>query len=162
MLYRLYETLRLHPSVPTNSRQALEDDVLPDGTPVKKGTRVQYSAYSLGRSTKIWGPDAKEFRPERWLDPETGELRRESQGRWPVFHAGPRVCLGMFFFFTAYPLLSHMMTGQGLATLEALVAIIMLVRRYKFTLVPNQSIEYAVTLTMPMKHGMKVYVQTRN
>ena len=45
----------------------------------------------MGRSEKIWGADARSFRPERWLT-ENGELKRESAGQWPAFHAGPRVC----------------------------------------------------------------------
>ena len=33
---RIYETLRLYPSVPLGSRAALKDDVWPDGTRIKK------------------------------------------------------------------------------------------------------------------------------
>lgn len=91
----------------------------------------------------MWGADAREFKPERWITAE-GDLRRESQGQWPAFHAGPRVCL-----------------GQNLATLEALVAMAFLVKRYKFKLVSGQNITYQVSLTLPMKEGMKVYVEHR-
>ncbi|KAI8339627.1 cytochrome P450 [Chlamydoabsidia padenii] len=139
----LYETLRLHPSVPLNQKEALKDDVLPDGTPIKAGEVVIWSSYSLGRNKDIWGADAKEFKPERWFT-EDGDLRRESQGKWPAFHAGPRVCL-----------------GQNLATLEALVAVCFLLKRYKFNLVPNQDITYQVSLTLPMKNGLKVTVDSR-
>ncbi|KAI9488566.1 cytochrome P450 [Zychaea mexicana] len=138
-----YEVLRLYPPVPSNIKVALGDDVWPDGTRIRKGDSVAWSTYAQGRSTKVWGPDARVFRPERWITPE-GELRRESQGQWPIFHAGPRICL-----------------GQALATLESLVAMIMLLRRYKFTLAPNQEIHYKVSLTMPMKNGMKVFVEKR-
>lgn len=61
-----------------------------------------------------------------------------------AFHAGPRVCL-----------------GQNLATLEALVAIIFLVRKYKFSLMQGQTVTYQVSLTLPMLHGMKVMVEKR-
>jgi cytochrome P450 len=91
----------------------------------------------------VWGQDAKVFSPERWIN-EDGELRRESQGQWPAFHAGPRVCL-----------------GQNLATLEALVAIVFLLKRYKFTLLPDQDITYQVSLTLPMANGMRVLVEKR-
>ncbi|KAG2223721.1 hypothetical protein INT45_003445 [Circinella minor] len=138
-----YEVLRLHPSVPTNVKVALDEDVLPDGTPIHKGDSITWSPYCMGRSEKIWGPDARSFRPERWLS-ENGELKRESAGQWPAFHAGPRVCL-----------------GQNLATLEALIAIVMLLKRYKFSLVPNQSVTYGVSLTLPMKDGMHVFVERR-
>ncbi|KAI8139811.1 cytochrome P450 [Fennellomyces sp. T-0311] len=137
--------LRLYPSVPSNIKVALDDDVWPDGTHIRKGDSVVWSPYAQGRSAAVWGPDAKDFKPERWLDDETGNLRRESAGQWPAFHAGPRICL-----------------GQNLATLEALVAIIMLLRRYKFTLAPDQEITYDMSLTMPMRNGMNVFVERRN
>ncbi|KAI8146652.1 cytochrome P450 [Fennellomyces sp. T-0311] len=139
----LYEVLRLYPSVPLNQKYALDDDVWPDGTHIRKGDYILWCPYAQGRLEKVWGVDAKQFVPERWITPE-GELRRESQGMWPAFHAGPRVCL-----------------GQHLATLEALVAITFLLKRYKFTLVPGQDITYQVSLTLPMKNGMKVTVEKR-
>lgn len=88
-----FEVLRLYPSVPNNIKYALNDDVWPDGTHIRAGDYVAWSTYAQGRSEKAWGPDAKQFKPERWFTPE-GELKRESQGQWPVFHVGPRVCLG--------------------------------------------------------------------
>ncbi|KAI8336321.1 cytochrome P450 [Chlamydoabsidia padenii] len=139
----LHETLRLYPSVPNNQKYALNDDIWPDGTVIKKNDYVMWSPWCQGRSTKIWGDDAKEFKPERWLT-EEGEVRRESPGKWPAFHAGPRTCL-----------------GQNLAILEALVAIVTLLRRYEFALVPGQEITYQVSLTLPMKNGMHLYVNHR-
>lgn len=139
-----YEVLRHYPSVPLNQKYALNDDIWPDGTHIKKGDYILWCPYVQGRSEKVWGSDAKQFRPERWITPE-GELKRESQGQWPAFHAGPRVCL-----------------GQHLATLEALIAIIFLVKRYKFTLMAGQEITYQVSLTLPMRYGMKVMVERRN
>lgn len=62
-----------------------------------------------------------------------------------------------FFFLEVF----MMMIGQNLATLEALVCAIMLLRRYKFTLAPDQNITYDIALTLPMKNGMKVYVERR-
>ncbi|KAI9253973.1 cytochrome P450 [Phascolomyces articulosus] len=137
-----YETLRLEPVVPSNAKMAIQDDVLPDGTHVRKGDLILWHPYSMGRAEKIWGPDAKEFKPERWV--QEGKLVRESAAKWPAFHHGPRVCL-----------------GQNLATLEGLMALTLLLKRYKFTLAPNQDIDYTVSLTHPMKNGMQVYVEKR-
>ncbi|KAI8369967.1 cytochrome P450 [Blakeslea trispora] len=139
-----FETLRLHPPVPVNQKYALKDDVWPDGTVIKAGQYVNWSPYSQGRSTKVWGINAKDFYPERWLD-EDGRLKRESASKWPAFHVGPRTCL-----------------GQNLATLEALVCLCMLLRRYRFELVPGQEIVYGISLTLPMKNGMKMLVQKRS
>ncbi|KAI9010412.1 cytochrome P450 [Phycomyces nitens] len=138
-----HEVLRLFPSVPLNQKLALEADVLPDGTKIDKGDTISWMPYGSARTVAIWGPDAASFKPERWIN-EEGELRRESQGKWPAFHGGPRVCL-----------------GQNLATLEALVAIIFLIKRYKFTMVPNQNITYKTSLTLPMKNGLMVTVEKR-
>ncbi|KKY31212.1 putative cytochrome p450 52a12 [Diaporthe ampelina] len=68
------ETLRLYPVVPINGRWAYNDTVLPtgggpDGTDpvfVPKNSSVDYCVYVMQRRKDIWGPDADEFRPERW------------------------------------------------------------------------------------------------
>jgi cytochrome P450 len=140
---RFYEILRLYPSVPLNQKYALNDDVWPDGTKIRKGDYVAWCPYAMGRLVGVWGQDARLFRPERWLT-ENGDLKRMPQGQWPAFHAGPRVCL-----------------GQNLATLEALLTISLLLKRYKFTLVPWHNVTYQVSLTLPMKMGLQVYVEKR-
>lgn len=45
-----------------------------DGKPISevfipKGTRVVLSLIHCNRDTLIWGPDADEWKPERWLNP---------------------------------------------------------------------------------------------
>ncbi|XP_074317852.1 cytochrome P450 94A2-like [Silene latifolia] len=98
----LTESMRLYPPVPVHTKQAATDDVLPDGTKVKKGMLVGCFAQAMGRSEKIWGKDWAEFRPERWLredtDNATGETKLSFVPRdmytYPVFLAGPRICLG--------------------------------------------------------------------
>ncbi|XP_058207359.1 cytochrome P450 94A2-like [Rhododendron vialii] len=98
----LSESMRLYPPVPVDGKQAIADDVLPDGTFVKKGTPVAYHPYAMGRSEKIWGKDWAEFKPERWLERDDAAVADQRKwnfvGRdpytYPVFQAGPRVCLG--------------------------------------------------------------------
>lgn len=68
------ECLRLMPVVPSNSRQAVRDTVLPVGggedqmSPVlvKKGQVVVYQVWSMHRREDFYGEDAHEFKPERW------------------------------------------------------------------------------------------------
>lgn len=105
-----YETLRLYPSVPGNQKYALEDDIWPDGTVIKAGYYVTWNPYAQGRSTKVWGANAKEFYPERWID-EDGNLRRESAGKWPAFHAGPRICLGKCRCYCTLDKLNYILIG---------------------------------------------------
>lgn len=89
----LSEALRLFPPVPINSRLTLSNDTLPDGTFVGKGWFADYSAYAMGRMEKLWGADCREFKPERWLDGD-GTFQPCDQLKYPVFHYGPRMCLG--------------------------------------------------------------------
>ncbi|RVX04888.1 hypothetical protein VitviT2T_012004 [Vitis vinifera] len=86
------ETMRLYPPVPVDTKYCLNDDVLPDGTFVGKGWFMTYIPYSMGRIESIWGKDCLQFKPERWL--ENGVYRQENPFRYPIFHAGPRMCLG--------------------------------------------------------------------
>lgn len=37
----------------------------------------------------LWGDDAHEFKPERWLTEQA-----EPEGKWMPFLIGPRACLG--------------------------------------------------------------------
>ncbi|PNT71375.1 hypothetical protein BRADI_2g26752v3 [Brachypodium distachyon] len=87
------EAMRLYPPVPLNGRMAVADDVLPDGTAVRAGWFANYSAYAMGRMEKLWGENFLEFVPERWLG-DGGEFMPVDAARYPVFHAGPRACLG--------------------------------------------------------------------
>ncbi|KAH7401428.1 cytochrome P450 52A12 [Pyrenochaeta sp. MPI-SDFR-AT-0127] len=97
----LNETLRLYPVVPVDGRRALRDTTLPtgggpDGTApiyVKKGKQVDYSVYVMHRRKDLWGPDANEFRPERWDG-------RKSGWEYLPFNGGPRICIGQQFALT--------------------------------------------------------------
>ncbi|XP_059296250.1 cytochrome P450 94C1-like [Lycium ferocissimum] len=88
----VYESMRLYPPIQFDSKFCLEDDFLPDGTFVKKGTRVTYHPYAMGRMEELWGCDSLEFKPERWL--KDGVFFQENPFKYPVFQAGIRVCLG--------------------------------------------------------------------
>ncbi|GMI66907.1 cytochrome P450, family 704, subfamily A, polypeptide 2 [Hibiscus trionum] len=92
------ETLRLYPAVPVDAKECLSDDTLPDGFSVRKGDMIAYQPYAMGRMKFIWGDDAEEYRPERWLD-ENGMFRSESPFKFTAFQAGPRICLGKEFAY---------------------------------------------------------------
>jgi|SRR5271170_5585686 cytochrome P450 len=68
----------------------------PDGNSpilIRRGEVVVFSSYVNSRRKNIYGPDANEFRPERW---ETGELANIGWAYFP-FNGGPRTCLGQDF-----------------------------------------------------------------
>ncbi|ETN39817.1 uncharacterized protein HMPREF1541_06043 [Cyphellophora europaea CBS 101466] len=91
----LNESLRLHPAVPINSRRAVKDTTLPLGggpdfsSPIfiPKGTEVGYSVHAMQRRTDLWGADAHDFNPERWVG-------RKAGWEFLPFNGGPRICLG--------------------------------------------------------------------
>ncbi|KAF9908372.1 Protein kinase alk2, partial [Lobosporangium transversale] len=135
-----HEALRLYPSVPKNIKTCVEDDVLPGGYKVYKNEKVAWSSWAMGRSTSIWGPDASDYKPERWL---TGE--KPSQAKFVAFHLGPRTCL-----------------GQQFATIEAITVMSMLMQKFTFELVePNKEPAYHPSLTLPMAHGLPVRLRHR-
>ncbi|KIJ59409.1 hypothetical protein HYDPIDRAFT_140642 [Hydnomerulius pinastri MD-312] len=109
----VHEILRLHPPVPEFRRVAAEDDVVPLSEPIRtksgqlvdhisvaKGSNLVISIACVNRSAAIWGSDAKEFKPERWLDEEgIPRKAKEIQGHRHLltFVDGPRTCLGKGF-----------------------------------------------------------------
>ncbi|KAG2099809.1 cytochrome P450 [Suillus discolor] len=109
----VHEILRLHPPVPEFARLAAADDVIPLSEPVRtvsgnmtdnisiaKGTLITISAAAINRSSAIWGPHAKEFKPDRWLTEDgIGGKAKEVQGHRHLltFVDGPRTCLGKDF-----------------------------------------------------------------
>lgn len=91
------ECIRLNPVAPAMQRTAAQDTTLYNGTVIKAGTRVILPHYAMGHLETVWGPDAEEFKPERWIDADTGKLLHVSPFRFTAFLAGPRMCLGMRF-----------------------------------------------------------------
>ncbi|KAG2568178.1 cytochrome P450 704C1-like [Panicum virgatum] len=94
----LTETLRLYPAVPIDVKYCFSDDTLPDGYAVNQGDMVNYQPYPMGRMKFLWGADAEEFRPERWLG-DDGVFVPESPFKLTAFQAGPRICLGKEFAY---------------------------------------------------------------
>ncbi|CAH1412099.1 unnamed protein product [Lactuca virosa] len=101
----LSEILRLYPAVPLDGRVADMDDNLPDGFKLKKGDGVYYMSYAMGRMGYIWGDDAEDFKPERWIN-DNGVFQPESPFKFVAFHAGPRICLGKDFAYRQMKIIS--------------------------------------------------------
>ncbi|KAL8267798.1 hypothetical protein R6Q59_001596 [Mikania micrantha] len=86
------------------------DDVLPDGYSVKKGDMVTYMPYAMGRMKFLWGDDAHDFKPERWLD-HNGIFHPENPFKFTAFQAGPRICLGRDFAYRYLKIFSCVLLG---------------------------------------------------
>lgn len=145
----LCESMRLYPPVAWDSKHAASYDVLPDGTPVRKGDRVTYMPYGMGRMETLWGKDRLEFKPDRWLD-DVGEelenrvLKPVSPYKFPVFQAGPRVCL-----------------GKEMAFIQMKYVVGSVLRRFEIKPVCGSPPVFVPLLTGHMIGGLKVLVSKR-
>lgn len=144
------ESMRLYPPVPTDSKEALSDDVLPDGTVVKKGMRVAYHPYAMGRVEKVWGKDWAQFSPLRWLERaadggEKWSFVHKDSFTYPVFQAGPRICL-----------------GKEMAFLQMKRVVADVLQHFRVVPVGEAEPVYITDLTAKMKGGFPVRIEERN
>ncbi|CAE6535116.1 unnamed protein product [Rhizoctonia solani] len=98
----LNETLRLFPAVPMNERTAVKSTVLHSGGKkyyVPAGATMPYSVFHMHRRKDLWGPDAEEFDPERWLDERLKKYVTSNPFIFLPFNAGPRICVGQQFAY---------------------------------------------------------------
>ncbi|KAJ5502300.1 Cytochrome P450 E-class CYP52 [Penicillium fimorum] len=127
------EVLRLYPVVPFNRRTATRDTTIPRGggpdgqdpVYVRKGQTVIYTTHVMHRRKDLWGPDADQFKPERWMECRAG-------WEYIPFNGGPRICIGQQFALT-----------------EAGYVIVRLLQRFDKIedVYPDQRIRYGFTLT---------------
>lgn len=68
------ELLRLHPTVVMTEHEATNDTTIM-GTPGPKGTLLLCPPLAMNLNPQIWGEDASDFSPGRWLAKETGDQR---------------------------------------------------------------------------------------
>ncbi|KAF8323072.1 cytochrome P450 [Clavulina sp. PMI_390] len=146
------ETLRLFPPLPMNIRRANQDTTLTSPLSnhgpffIKKNVSVTIASIMTQRSKAIWGEDAEEFKPERWLvSPNIAPSQQqadspgiESEDSTPnaylknlthvsnpyaftPFNAGPRICLGQSFALSecAYTIIRLLQTFESFELDEA-------------------------------------------
>ncbi|KAK1278974.1 Cytochrome P450 86B1 [Acorus gramineus] len=98
----------------------------------------------MGRLESIWGNDCLEYRPERWLGEEDGVFKAESSFKYPVFHAGPRMCLGKEMAYTQ---------------MKSIAACV--IERFVIDVVAPSQPQHVLSLTLRMKGGLHVRVRER-
>ncbi|KAH0900461.1 hypothetical protein HID58_039964 [Brassica napus] len=132
----LYESMRLYPPVPFQRKSPIKPDLLPSGHKVEANSTIMIFLYALGRMRAVWGEDAMEFKPERWVS-QSGCLRHEPSFKFLSFNAGPRTCPGK----------------QLALTLIKTVAVEIL-QNYDIKVIKGQKIEPDPGLILYMKHGL--------
>lgn len=142
------ESMRLYPPVAWDSKHAIANDLLPDGTRVRVGDRVTYFPYGMGRMKGLWGEDRFEFKPERWIsEVEQGHiktLKNFGPYKFPIFQAGPRACL-----------------GRDMAFVQMKYVMASILKRFRIRPVNRDRPVFVPLLTAHMAGGFKVRVHRR-
>jgi cytochrome P450 len=136
------ETLRLYPPAPSTVRHAVVPTTL-GGVHISKGTIATIPAWAINRSRALWGANAAEFVPDRWLEgPNAGTGGAESPYAFLTFLHGPRSCI-----------------GQSFARLEMKCLLAPLITRFKFeTAYPDQKVEISGFITIKPEGGLRLKV----
>ncbi|QRV78301.1 cytochrome P450 family protein [Ceratobasidium sp. AG-Ba] len=94
------ETLRLFPAVPLNERTVLKSTALKSGgRSIYISAGTNWSAISRHRCKDLWGPDADQFDPARWIDERLKKYVTPNPFIFLPFNTGPRICLGQQFAY---------------------------------------------------------------
>ncbi|KAJ8081471.1 hypothetical protein PM082_007316 [Marasmius tenuissimus] len=108
------ETLRLYTPAPRVTRQATQTAIVPLSNPVRctdgsvvneitlpAGTTVLVDILNANRNSELWGPDALEWKPERWLSSLPSTLVEAKVpgifSHLMTFIGGGRSCIGFKF-----------------------------------------------------------------
>ncbi|KAK1069921.1 hypothetical protein LTR12_008874 [Friedmanniomyces endolithicus] len=114
------EVLRLWSPVSVTIRVADKDSSI-CGQFIPKGTTVILSPWAINTSTHLWGPDALEFKPERWIDADgkaNNKGSAESNYSFLTFLHGPRSCIGQKFALAEFACLLGAWAGKFETTFE--------------------------------------------
>lgn len=111
------ELLRLFPPVSQLiNRVAVQPALLGGELLIPAGAFVGWNAWAVHSNPDVWGPDAREFRAERWgdtVEEMQGRFRRETvRGTYIPFNAHKRKCLGQGFALLQVKILLFVLLGR--------------------------------------------------
>lgn len=132
----IQEVLRLYPPAAFVSREAYEDIRIGDLN-IPKGVCVWTLIPTIHRDPEIWGPDASEFKPERFSE-GISKACKFPQAYLP-FGAGTRLCL-----------------GKNFAMVQLKVVLALIISKFSFSLSP--SYRHSPTYRMLVEPGHGVYI----
>ena len=109
----LKEAMRLHPGVALPlERYVPEGGVMISGKFIPEGTIVGMNAWVIHHNKRVYGNDADDFRPERWLEAEPAQLKLMDQAFLSVsntshynFHQNTSMLMQLI---VVWPRLSHL------------------------------------------------------
>ncbi|KAF8093156.1 hypothetical protein N665_0389s0019 [Sinapis alba] len=139
----LFEAIRLYPPVSFGRKSPVKSDVLPSGHKVDANSKIIICLYALGRMKTVWGKDALQFKPERWIT-ENGGLKHEPSSKFLAFNSGPRTCL-----------------GKHLAITQMKMVVVDILQNYDVKVIKGQKIEPVLGFILSMKHGLRVIIAKR-
>ncbi|MDI9334229.1 MAG: cytochrome P450 [Cytophagales bacterium] len=136
----LKETLRLWPPAPAYSITPLQDETLGGQYQLKKGTFVTVLVGALHRDKSVWGATPDVFNPEHFS--KEAEAARPINA-WKPFGNGQRACI-----------------GRGFAMHEAILALGMILQRFRLIDHNNYQLQLKEALTIKPE-GFKIKVSPR-
>lgn len=105
------EVLRLVPPVRLTLREAARDTTV-QGQFVPAGTRIVLAPMATNTAVSLWGADAGEFRPDRWLDAAARPDASRVNYAFMTFLHGPRSCIGEKFARAEFAYLLAALVGR--------------------------------------------------
>ncbi|CAA0817112.1 Cytochrome P450 82C4 [Striga hermonthica] len=113
------ETLRLYPAGPLLGTRQFAEDCIVGGYHIPKGTWLMVNAWKIHRDPHVWGPDALEFKPERFLGEHCNLDMKGHDFNLIPFSAGRRICPGANFGLQMVHLvLANLLHGFELSTVS--------------------------------------------
>lgn len=135
----IQEALRLYPPAAFVSREALEETQV-GNIVVPKGVCLWTLIPTLHRDPEIWGPNANEFKPERFTEGVSKACKFPHA--YIPFGVGPRLCL-----------------GRNFAMVQLKVLLSLIVSKFKFSLSPKYRHSPAYRMIVEPGHGVNILIQ---
>ena len=135
------ESLRLHPPVPSVSRE-LTSPLFIGEHEIPPGTVVYINIFNLHHNTHIWGENHMEYIPERFLPDNISEM--DSHAFMP-FSAGKRNCIGQVF-----------------AMNELKTTIARILHRFNISLDETHVVKMEAAAVLRANNGIELHFQERN